>query len=1621
MLVKVRMTTAALAADLDRRRATVVFVDLLGATKLSAEAGIEPAYVIVTGCLRVLDGVARRHGGVVDRYLSDCLMAVFGFPVQSGDAPTAAIEAAVEMLEAAARYAQEVGSPLPLTLRIGINTGLMIAGDLRGSVVREFAVMGDAVNVAARLKDVGEPGAIHVGAETRAAASGRFQFAALEPLLLRGKQQLVEAYRVIPAAQSGRARPGGQPSLVDTQLMGRNEVLSELRGLWASARAGRGRTVVLTGEEGMGKSRLVAELCREASAGGDAVLVGGAVRTRATVPQHVAVDLLADRVGVGTGDDVDTIRAKLATGAADLPGIDLIRLEEVLAGAAPLSAGGAIERAFADGLGTRAARGPLLIACEDLQWADTASLDMIARVAMAMRESPIMWILTLRPEAERVARLRGTLGDGARVIALAPLDAAAATQLVDHVTGDGALTRAARDRIQARAGGNPYRLILGALLAGAVETELAQEAATVERGSEAERRHVTVLFADITGFTRMSEQLPAAEAYRAVSGCLQILHEVAVKHGGSVDKYLGDCILAMFGVPIALENAPRAALNAAIEMRLRVREYNETARLPSPLDIHVGINTGLSVAGDVSGPLLREFTLMGDAVSIASKLKDVAPAGQIWVGPGTHRATSGDFRYERAPMSADEQAAAGEAWDLRSERQRVYRARLAGGATLFAELVGRDHELATLRRVLSRLASGHGGVVGVIGEAGLGKSRLLTELAASLEGHAVRWAEGRSVAMGRTLRFHPFIDLLRSLLGGDDQVMPETYGGLETALAPLLGAEAPDLLPYLAMMIGVRLPVAVAERIAGVHVEVIDRMHVRAIRELLTAVARERPLVVFFEDLYWADRASIELLAELLGLASDTPILFLYAARPGFPETTGRIGDVAAATLTAGSVLRVDLGPLDAAATTKLLGTLFPHGTLPRASRERIAERAAGNPLYLEELLRSLIEQGAIEVTGSGLRATAAIASMVVPATMQEAILARIDYLRPRPKQILQLAAVVGQRVAEPVLADLVAEPAGLPETLDELVAAQLLLSELRGDVRYFTFKHRLIQDVTYESILETRRAELHQQVGHVIERRMQGAPGFHGMLAYHYSMGTDLVRAEEELFLAGDDAARAGAPVEALELLQESSRLYLARHPGGGDPAKRVALQKRLAGAYLHRGQMEESTRHFDEALTLLGEVSPTTRVGIGLELVKTLVPVGLDLYFRDGGASRRPPATPHDLEVIALMFDRARTQTTADPARFLLQGFATLRKLRRIDPATVPGAGMMYAGTVGIFSFGGVSFDVARRFLEVANRYADPANQVEMFFCRMMTFTHHFLSGDWDDRHEIPLAVVEDALRRGQLWDVAHHVGLEAVKHAAQGRWRETDQQIDWLEGMAQAYAYDLASVYVHACPAYLHTERRQLDAALAACDAYLGAFDEVLLNLMALGTKTKVQVLLGDLPAARATLALADALLSEGRTPPMHFGAVARSRLMLAVSEAELAGLRGLRVLMGSRRIRRDALWAAARLAWFRPEVWQAVGQLHWLAGRRRAGLQWFGRALDEAERLGMRPDAARIRLEIGRRLLDAGGSGATFRSQDPRGMLGDARRAFEQLGLSWDLARLDLVLLRVGGRALAAPVR
>jgi len=1618
----------------EQRRATVLFADILGYTELSERAGPESAYRIVTGCLSLLDGVARRHGGVVDKYLGDCVMVLFGLAPTSRSSELAAVEAALEMQQAVERYTRDAESPIPLGLQVGINTGPMLVGDVRGPLVREFAVMGDAVNVAARLKDLASQGDVLIGEETRRGLPDSIDCRVLPGLSVKGRQARVAAFAVSVDAGAAERRTLAEEYLVRCDLVGRQSELTRLRERVARVADGEGGVVLLVGETGVGKTRLIAELMETEPGNTKGVVFVDTRARQATRDKPLAwfAELLRRAAGIPAELGADAAAAFLATLLDKWPGTAASALVPALASALqaaaraeslPLAVRAAAQEALRVVLAAIAAQHPLVLICEDLQWIDPESAALLAPL-LTERTLSILWLLSRRPEtgpldtALNEVRTRNTTRY--LELPLRPLTPEASRALVMELLPGAAPDPELLALIETRSAGNPGKLVMSALLAPALETERRRAREGHERTSEAERRRATILFADITGFTAMAEQMEPQKAHTIVTRCLSLLDETARRHGAAVDKYLGDCVMAVFGVPIAIEDAPRSAVNAAIEMRRHVHEYNQTQGLSPPLDVHIGIETGLTIAGDVSGPVLREYALMGDSVNIASRLKDLAPRGEIYVGPQVSRVTRQHFDYH--PLDPEPLGSLGQTFrphQLRSDRASLYRSRIGSGDTLFSRVVGRETELESLRAQLSDLARGAGSAAAIVGEPGLGKSRLLAELAGHAKALGLGWLEGRSLAVGRTLGFHPFADLLRSwadLREGEEATAPER---LATHVAAATGGVTSDVLPFLSILLGIPLPREEQERMQDLVGETLDKLLTRAVRELLEAIAKQRPLVLVFEDLHWADRSSLELLQSLVRLAAESPVMFLLASRPQHEETSGRVFDAARAALGT-RFLELELGPLDIRATRELLNSLFRREDLPREFRERIERQAAGNPFYVEEVLRSLLEQGAVKLGGAGLQATERLATAVIPATVQEVILSRVDQLDPQRKLLLQVASVIGRTFDREALEAIAG--GGLPvvsplgDALERLVEAQLLIPRDEAGRVAYGFKHPMIQEVTYDSILQSRREQLHCQVGSYLESRPSDAPGVHATLAYHFGLGRDLARAEQHLFEAGDEAARSAASNEALEFFREAARLYLELHPGGGEPRKRARLSKNLALALFNRGFLPEACERFNEAIELLGERVPKRRASMFARLALDLVGLLAELYA-PLTMRRRPPAGEREREIIALMHARSKAEATGDTTRFFFDSMEAARKVREVDARTVEGAGGLYASMSGLFTFSGVSFPIADRLLSRAYALVDRDDLREWLLFRMMSFVYHFMFGDWNREYEIEGSLLEQGLRHGQLWDVATHLGLESLVQLAQGRFAEAHEHIERIAQIEDLYAYDLASSNRHAAMTFLYTERRELEVALETADTYYREHDEPSLQVFSLGAKAKVQVLQGDLDGARTSVARADEIVRRvGIIPPFNRGTAERSRLLLAVGELEALG--GGRPVSGpsavhrsARRAVRQARRVAAKVAWLRPEVERAAGSCAWLLGHPALALRHWERALVHAEKLGARPEGSRVAVEIAA-LVDA----ETARTLELRGHglavhLEAARRTFEELGLRWDLTRLDCVSKRV----------
>ena len=472
--------------------ASAMFADLVGFAALSRELGTERAYLVVTPCLRILDEVVRKHGGSVDKYSGDKLLGVFGYPLPLADHAQAAARAALEMRRRVVEYARELG--VELELHVGLNTGEVVAGGIHGPVVREFHVLGDVVNTAARLNAKAPPGAIYVGEATFEATRARLAYHALPPFVLKGKSQPVPAYALLGGDAVEEGRLGQQGSSVP--LVGRERELALLREAAAELAAGSSGTVALIGPEGSGKSRLLAELAHAPELAEAKLLQIQCVQLDREAPGRAAAEL-----------------------ASRVLGRELASFE-------------AVAKALPELLQATSLR-PHVLALEDAHVLDHDALALIEALLAGLGGRRLLALLTFRDTAdEAYAQLAGAArrsGARWRELALEPLDAHAAETLLDALALE-TLDAETRKRVSERALGNPGRLLLGAFGSAALRAEQEQE--TLEerrrhRSRETERRRVTILFADITGFTALTERAGAEQAYPIVAGASSCLDEIA--------------------------------------------------------------------------------------------------------------------------------------------------------------------------------------------------------------------------------------------------------------------------------------------------------------------------------------------------------------------------------------------------------------------------------------------------------------------------------------------------------------------------------------------------------------------------------------------------------------------------------------------------------------------------------------------------------------------------------------------------------------------------------------------------------------------------------------------------------------------------------------------------------------------------------------------------------------------------------------------------------------------------------------------------------------------------------------------------------------------------------------
>jgi len=681
---------------------------------------------------------------------------------------------------------------------------------------------------------------------------------------------------------------------------------------------------------------------------------------------------------------------------------------------------------------------------------------------------------------------------------------------------------------------------------------------------EGERKQVTVMFCDMEGFTSLTEKLGSEEMYSVMDEVYEILIHKVHDYEGTVNELTGDGIMALFGAPIALEDAPQRAIRSALAIHQEINKFSDRIKkekgIPT-LKMRIGIHTGPVVVGTLGNDLRVEFKAVGDTVNLASRMEGLAGPGTTYVTEETFKLTEGFFRFEalgEKKIKGKEEPVKVYQVIAPSTRRTKFDVSAERGLT---PLVGRERELELLLDGFERAKLGKGQAFSIVSEAGCGKSRLLYEFRKAIANEDVNFLEGKCLSYSRGAAYHPVIDILKSNFDiqegeEDTEIKEKVKRGLE-----IMKVDEPSTLPYLLELLSVKD--SGIDQISMSPEAKKDRI-IEAIKRIVLKGSEIRPLIIAFEDLHWMDRSSEDVVRSILESIPGTGIFLMFTYRPEFVHTWG--GKSYHNQL----ILHRLSNRESLEMVTHILGTK----EIEKAFEELILEKTEGVPFFIEEFIKSLKDLGIIERKENTYQLSKDIHQLTVPSTIQDVIMARVDSLPEGAKEVLQTGSVIEREFSYP----LINRVTGFPEKellshLSILKDSELLYERGIFPQSNYIFKHALTREVVYDSILAKRKKKLHEEIGNAIEELYRdNLSGHYEVLAEHFIKSENYEKGAEYSRLAARKAQKAASFKDAI-IHGEKRLACLERLPRTEDVEKNIIDSRLTLGLYNIQGS------YFNEA----------------------------------------------------------------------------------------------------------------------------------------------------------------------------------------------------------------------------------------------------------------------------------------------------------------------------------------------------------------------------------------------------------------------------------------------------------
>jgi len=1126
---------------------------------------------------------------------------------------------------------------------------------------------------------------------------------------------------------------------------------------------------------------------------------------------------------------------------------------------------------------------------------------------------------------------------------------------------------------------------------------LAEKILTLRAALEGERKPVTVVFCDIAGSTALAHRLGAEAMHTLLDRFFHLALAEVHRYEGTINQFLGDGFMALFGAPLAHEDHARRALLAALGLRERLAVQAVGDGLLREVNVRMGVHSGSVVVGTIGDNLRMDYTAVGDTTNLAARLQQQAEPGAIRVSAATRRAAASRFAFKSLglqtlkgvaePVEAFELLPAGAADANRSEAH----------APIGSPLVGRNAELAVLLGSIDALCQGRGSVVVATGEPGAGKSRLVLEARSKADGRSLLWLEGRALSFGRSLSYWPFAEVLKHCFGIEEtDTEAQALRKLEHTVDTLFDARAEEIVPYVATVLALETGERYRERLEYLDAQALGRQVFLSLYRLFERLAEREPVLLVMEDWHWFDRSSVALCEHLLGLASAKPLAFWFVSRADAQEPLARIRAAAGRHATL-PLEEIALAPLSAGESEELITNLLGDRVkLPEALRSAILRKTEGNPFFIEEVVRSLVADGTLvrDPREVEWQLTKPIDALVLPDTVQGVILARIDRLEEGVKNVLKLASVIGRSFLLRILEAISATSDAVETGLTRLEAAELVRLRMSTPELEYVFKHALVQEAAYGSLLVERRRAIHRRVAAAIERLFaERAEEFTSMLAFHYVLAEDWPKAHDYLLKAGDQSGRMAADAEALEHYRRAETTYMKSGAEALSHLERATLDRKLGQALYGVGRYEEAVEHLSRALAHLGVRYPRSRAG-----VRRSIAAALGWHFLRRIVRGRP--------VIRMQLDFATAQEISaaahllswldffvDAERFVLDGLIELDAGERGGDVLACVRGLTTLGVI-LMAMGALS--AARRPIEeavlIAHASGSPAAIGNALFARGW---HEWATGALDASIS---SCVQGAAAYQGVGDVRGWGGMScylcwlALQRGDFAAATATGtEMLDIARRAGDPHVVTLALSPL----TWVELATGPLEEAAARSETVRKIAIEITsyrMQAAALVALGRCRLLQGRLQEAAARIGEGVALLEARHMMRGLWSAYilnAHAEVCLA-QVARLAGPDRREAMRCAKRACKAALRRARNAArpWL-PEALRLQGRLNRFSGNTAAARRRWQESLDEAEQMGMPVERARTLLEMCEAASDAA-------------LVDEAIRAFEHTGARIDLA-------------------